>query len=544
MDNFLLKYILFLILAATSTLTHGQMAHNLLIGNAKAITLGNAVTADPPGIDSIHFNPAGLTRLKGKQYEIKFFVGDVAMGGEFQLNNQEVIDRYDQKGFVDPLAGTTTEVEAFAVYIPFVGHTDIPVLAAPLGGVSWNRPGSKFTFANSVYAPMMFGMSRADDDPGRFYGTALSISRLTYFAPSVGYEVTDTLSVGISIGFSYVGVALDLPFRAPTPLLEELTELTDQLCSGSDNPRYFLDAPESILNLNLCGGSVSPFDELFSVAVELDKVVSITYNLGVLWEATNWLTLGFAYLSGTEDILKGPLIIQISEDMTAFATGLADSTILGSNLLFKQLIRDTIHTPEDGTIRNSGQVQLNTPQHVTVGMSVQVLPRLKVNLDVKWTETSVWDNLTFKFDEKIGLFDLFFVAGVEGTFGDRLEVPRGYVDTVNWGIGFEYKYNQKLDLRLGWEPRKTGIPDDKRDYLIPLSDLDVLAVGFSYKLTKHSSFDFAFSHIKAEMFIPTGTSTNGNDTRFNSFVYNPTSGLDTFSFIEITIIETSYRTTF
>ena len=225
-------------------------------------------------------------------------------------------------------------------------------------------------------------------------------------------------------------------------------------------------------------------------------------------------------------------------------TVLAESTILGSDVVLSTFVRDIIHTPVDGLIETTGQIALSNPAHVTAGISLKVLPRLKVNFDVKWTETSVWEELTFRFDEKIGLFELFSVVGIDGAFGDRLVVPRGYVDTVNWGIGFEFAYNQKLDLRLGFEPRKTGIPDNKLDYLIPLGDLDVLAVGFSYKLTRHSSFDFAISHISTEMNIPAGSSSNGNDTRFNNFVFNPTSGLDTFSSIEITIIETSYRTTF
>ena len=545
MKHFILKTLIFFIVALYGAVSYAQMAHNLLIGNAKAITLGNAVTADPPGIDSIHFNPAGLTRLKGHQYELKFIMGDVTIGGAFELNNQDIIAKYEEKGFEDPVANTKTTVDAFAVYLPFVGHTDIPILAAPLGGVSWNREGSKFTFANAVYAPMIFGMSRKDDDPGRFYGRELSITRLTFFSPSVGYQWTDTLSVGLSVGFSYVGVGVDLPYRAPSQLLEELTELTNDLCGRSENPRYFLEISDSILDLDVCRGQLSPFETLFDLEVELEKVVSITYNLGILWEATDWLTLGFAYLSGVADVLKGPLSIQIEkENLLQLVQGLTESTIFGSTLILETFIRDTIHTPVDGLIETTGQVTLNTPQHVTAGISVKVLPRLKVNIDVKWTETSVWKDLTFRFDEKIGLFDLFSIVGVDGAYADRLEVPRGYVDTVNWGIGFEYQYNQKLDLRLGFEPRKTGIPDNRRDYLIPLSDIDVIAVGFSYKLTNHSSFDFAFSHIKSEMFIPTGTSTNGNDIRFNNFVFNPTAGLDTYSSIEITIIETSYRTTF
>ena len=51
------------------TQSHAQLAQNIFIGNPKALALGNAVTADPPGIDAIHFNPAGLAKLLVSKYK-------------------------------------------------------------------------------------------------------------------------------------------------------------------------------------------------------------------------------------------------------------------------------------------------------------------------------------------------------------------------------------------------------------------------------------------------------------------------------------------
>src|SRR5690349_22124527 len=38
-----------------------------------AMSMGNAVTADPPGLDSIHFNPAGLSRLEKNTRSDQFY---------------------------------------------------------------------------------------------------------------------------------------------------------------------------------------------------------------------------------------------------------------------------------------------------------------------------------------------------------------------------------------------------------------------------------------------------------------------------------------
>ena len=130
-----------------SGVAHAQLAQNLLIGNAKALSLGNAVTADPPGIDSIHFNPAGLSRLRGTQYELKFIAADVAVEGEFNSN-----PRYDclfepdtpecPKNTppltpIDPYRNTKSTVDKFAIYLPGKGITSRTFVSSEAPRVVW-----------------------------------------------------------------------------------------------------------------------------------------------------------------------------------------------------------------------------------------------------------------------------------------------------------------------------------------------------------------------------------------------------------------------
>ena len=537
MQNTTIKSIFILSLFLACNASHAQMIQNLLIGNAKAVSLGNAVTADPPGIDSINFNPAGLTRLKGRQYEIKFVAADFSLTGEFQLNSQETKDRYEELGQVDPLANTTSDMGDFAVYLPFVGHTAIPVAAFPLGGVSYNRKGSKFTFANNVYAPMAFGMTRKDDDPGTVYGKELSISRITFFAPSFGYQLTDRISIGLSVGFSYTGLGLDLPFRAPNILIQELGIATDQICGRAGEVRYTLNIP----GLNVCAGKLNSFDTLLDLTAEIDKPVALTYNLGFLWDITDWLTVGALYQSGGNDALKGDIALALTPPVNALLTGIAESQILGSDTLLNTIVRETLDIPEDGVIKSTGHINFPSPKHIALGVSLQALPRLKVNIDVKWTETSSWKSLEFVVDDVPGVLILLDILGLENVTPTGFDFPRDYIDTVNWGFGFEYKYSQKLDLRLGYEPRKTGIPDNRRDFLIPFGDMNIVSVGFSYTISKTRSFDFAIFQLKYEAFLETGSTNTGNDTRNQNIIYNPTAGLDTQMEISATIIEMSYR---
>src|SRR4051794_39281014 len=55
-----------------------------LVTSPIAMALGNAVTADPPGIESIHFNPAGLARLTGYNHVDTLFIASIRAHTAFQ----------------------------------------------------------------------------------------------------------------------------------------------------------------------------------------------------------------------------------------------------------------------------------------------------------------------------------------------------------------------------------------------------------------------------------------------------------------------------
>lgn len=535
MDNMRITaplFVLATLLCGMASHSYAQLGQNLLIGNAKAISLGNAVTADPPGIDSIHFNPAGLTRLKGRQSHLKFIVGDISVVGEFTSNPEydELLATYN---FTDPMANSTSEVKNFALYLPGSGVTEVPVVAAPLGGVSYNPPGSDITFATAAYAPLMLGFTREEEDTGRFYGTKMGLSRITFLSPSIGWKVNDELSLGASIGLSYFGVGLSLDYRAPNVLLGALKGATDDICHGADNGFVFEGIP-----IDICGGEVSPFEKMFTLEVELEKNISTTFNIGLLWEPTEWFTFGFVYQSESNDTLEGDIAVILDQQVVGLFQGLADS-----NVILDQVVDILEVTKNNGVIESTGSINIVLPQHIAAGISVQLTPKIKINVDFKWTETSVWQEFNFKTDETLPILQVLepFIEGVEA---DAIIIPRGYEDASNWAFGVEYQYSDSTAFRAGYEPRNTGIPDDKLDFTIPLGDFDLYSIGLSYRLPDSSVFDLAFAYGKSDQYIPAGSSTNGNDNRGDNFVYNPSAGLDVRSTIEFSILEMSYSSPF
>ena len=59
-----------ILVAGLSNFTHAQLGQDLSV-DLRSLSLGNAVTADPPGISAVHFNPAALAKIDGLQTDVQ-----------------------------------------------------------------------------------------------------------------------------------------------------------------------------------------------------------------------------------------------------------------------------------------------------------------------------------------------------------------------------------------------------------------------------------------------------------------------------------------
>jgi long-subunit fatty acid transport protein len=437
-------------------------------------------------------------------------------------------------------------VSGVAVMLPFMGMTEIPVLAAGLGNFTIENPGRNLTFGTGVYAPIMLGLQREDDDPGVFSARKVGITRLTYFAPTVGLKLTDKLSVGAGIQFSYFGVGLDFDMRFPNLVLGSFDTLQQANCN---------DGSTNIVENIVCGdgdgdgitdGRLDPFGPLASVEAELEQYLSASYSVGLLWEAYPWLTLGMTYMSGSRDRLEGEVNIRYSDAVRGFVNSLANNPEIGF------LVR-TIGVPGELTNdQTDASVVISYPQHLALGASVQVTQALKTNVDIKWTDTAVWDIWEIRFEDKIELL------GVLGTIVDVLDqgttggdisanglyLPRGYQSLWSWAIGFEYQYDDRLVLRAGYEPRGSSIPRDKADLIVPLGKTYLYSAGLGYRWSKDTTIDAALAYITSEQNIPANGSTNSTSTAIDNFIYNPYAGYNMTTSVSVVVGEISIRSTF
>ena len=530
------------LLLMLATQAQAQLAQNLFIGNPKALALGNAVTADPPGIDAIHFNPAGLARLSGRQFEIKGIAGDMSLEAEFQAG-PELQYAFDQfpDSLSDPLVnGQKSELSGTSVMLPFFGLTEIPVLAAATGGVSYEVEDRNMVLATGVFAPMLLGLKREPDDPGVFSGEEVGITRLTYFSPSVGYRVSDTFYVGAALNFSYVGVGLNFDNRQPNFILGAFDTLQQGGCfDGSGNVN------SNPLNDIICTGSLSPFQTMTFIESEFERGLSTTFNVGVLWEMEPWLTLGMTYMSGARDKINGDVRIEYSQGLQGFVNNLAqDPTLIG--LIARGVGLDQISVDE------TASMVLEYPQHFSMGASIKVTPRFKTNIDVKWTDTAVWNEWDNQLESPVpilGVLGSIVESLDQGTTGgaigaDGLLLPRGYESVWTWAIGLEYQYTDRLAFRLGYEPRGSSIPENKRDLFVPIGETQLYSTGFSFHWSKDTFIDGALGYVHSEQNIASNGSTNATSTAIDNFIYNPYAGYNMKTELSVIVGEISIRSTF
>lgn len=508
-----------LLVAGMGGVANAQLTHNITLGNPKALALGNAVTADPPGVDSIHFNPAGLARIKGRERSLKLIAAHMVLEADIGRQHTDGLEQAFEDTYCadsrdcferDPVENTHSETSDPVVMLPGAGIKSVPAMIVPFGGVAFEDPDYGWTFATAMYSPEAIGYERDEDDPAAYQGYKVSTTRLTYFSPSLGVAINDELMIGGSVGFSWQGVGVHTKFRAP--------EQTLQFVAGTFNQ----EAVQNIIDLSLLG----PYDNVGNLELELDNPLSLSFNLGALWTPAPWVTFGVVYQSEGKSDLEGSYYMKNTPEFQETTQGIVDEALL--NGLISTLSGASLNNKpvEKGSVK----LEYSTPQSLAVGTSVHVLPAWKLNVDVKWIDYSVWDSLDFKFDKPVDFLTIGSaietLAGEDDSDPDELRMPRNYEDAVSYAIGVEHQYNDTLVLRAGYEPRKSSIPDSSIDLLVPLGEADLYSVGFGYSLDRYSRVEAAFGYLKSSFDVAAGVSKNANGTKAGDVVYNPYAYLD------------------
>ena len=540
-----------IVLTGCSSAAFAQLGTNLSV-DVRSLALGNAVTADPPGISAVHFNPAALTKIEGLQTDMQGIIANFDIQREFTVPAGYNVFGYSDDpmvcndgpevtadictDFKDKVSG---DVEYASLYVPvlkkMVDFGAGQPIAAPTMGIAYNPPGSKATFASAVYAPLIAGFGAENGNPGNFMGQQVALERITHLSPTVGYQVSDELSIGGGVGMSYQAIGLKSDLRFPNELIGMLRMIDEVVCTPfKENSDIITD----ILLLGMCNTEegMNPFGKFGQMELALEQSLSPSYNLGVLWEPREDFSFGMVYQSAAKMRMKGRYRIHNAKAPQEMIKGLMSSPtgqILAAILGFPNAVPNS----ESGLV----SMDFEYPQHVQAGIKYKVMPDLQINFDVGWTDYRAWDKFRFEFDRQISALKIAKLLS-ENVTDNSLALPLKFTSPWNWGIGIEYSATDRLKLRAGYEPRSTSIPDGKRNTMVPINGAQLFGMGIGYRFDADTDLDLSIGFLRSKDNIPANASSLANLTGVNNLIFNPYAGLNVKTDTKITILGLNYRT--
>ncbi|MDZ7832220.1 MAG: outer membrane protein transport protein [Desulfobacterales bacterium] len=500
--------------------SHATFTEQIAI-TSKAISLANTVTAYPPGLMSVHYNPAGLSELpEGKTFEQGFVIPWIRNTIKFEADEdfEGFFDTWGpQEGQIhDPVAGEEDTNSSGVMYLPIYDDT-INFLVGPTAGLASRSEGSRWTFAIGNYVPFGGGFNFKSDSPVRWGGRTLYQQHLIYAAPAVSFQATPTLSLGMTVGMGQTAMGARVTQRSPN----ELVALTRTLGNATEK-LYIPIVSDLTLPPPWFGGGVGPYDQVASFEFNVRDDFSPNYNLGLLWQPKEWFSFGATYQSPIEIEMSGGFTFNYSEIWQRFMAWNGSSPLT-------LMIAGMLDLPTTGVPFQTGTatVDLTLPQRLQAGFMLKPTKRLRLMLDLHWADWSVQEEQRIHMDQRIQLLRTVKLLGY--TEGDQdLVIRNEFEDSIHASVGMEYQLTEKLALRGGYSYRPTSVQDHLRDVMANVfPDLHFFGAGVGLTLPNKHEIDVGLGFLyQPSNKIPNNTSDNLNSTDFFKPVYNPYAGLD------------------
>lgn len=531
--------------------SHAVFNENLGV-DTRATSLANTCVADPPGIMSIHYNPAGLSMLdEGQTYfndltlpylrrtgtftpdpDFKGFMngywGNDPLKYPTYYQGRENDPNSDHGG-PDPLNNTSGTNSSGRMYIPFYKPVNF-VIGSNMGYASREKD-SKWTFAFGNYAPYGGGIvEKHSNSPLSFGAKSMYAQHLIYAAPSASLAVSDTFSVGVSVGMGQRAVGASSDMRSPSDM-QALTRVLGDATESLEIPVV----SEQTYPPPWYGGGVGPYEKFASMNLDVRDDFSPSINLGFLWRPRPWFSYGLCYQSECKAELSGKYSLRYSKQYQRMVkwNGSSPMTVQSAGMLDQPI---TPVAEQTGTLT----MEQVFPMRVQTGVMLRPIDNLKLLFDIQYANwAAVEEKDVARFDQRIQLLRM---AKMVGYMYDAYTfvVERNMRDTWHWSIGAEYELNDKLTLRCGYERRPSSLQKDLMDtsYFIP--DANLFGIGLGIKYPDGVNFNIALGWLTAHNFtVPNNTSTNLNSLDFTQ-TGSMYPGLDYHQDLDICMLQFSW----
>lgn len=426
-----------LLLAGAPSLAAAAAAQGFGVYEHNTCAMGRAgVAAAAPCADgsAIFFNPAGLGALPGNRLSI----GATLIGA--------------QGGYTDDILGQRTDLDNPLIPVPnfYFTHALNPQLTVGIG----------------AYAP--YGLETkwpTENFPGRFLGYNTAI-RSIYIQPTVGYQVSPKLKLGI--GVAYITSHLELHQR---------TDLSTQVVPASLGALIGLPAGTRFSALGIPTGtdfadatldaSGSGFAVNFGAIIQLSDRVSI---------GGHWLTrrtidyAGDASFTPVSTGLVLPVNLGTCPGPTCIPAGTPVDALLGAQFAPGGALAD-------GNVKTA----ITMPPQGTIGFNYRATDNLTVMADYQYVVWGWFSSILVDF-ENPGTPDLTLSPSSKDTHGFR--------------FGTEYRFSPKVQLRGGYLYHTAASPPQFVTPLLPESARNEFTIGAGIELTPKLHADLGYQYIR------------------------------------------------
>ena len=379
---------------------------------------GTAVASPCADGSAIFFNPAGLAGAAKGQWTLSGGVTAIAPSG----------------GFTDDATGLSTDLESIVIPVPALYFH---------GGLT-----DKLSIGIGAFAPYGLTTKWPENSQVRFLGYRSTI-RAIYIQPTVAYQLHKMVKVGAGFDVNLLHLALE----------RRVDLFTQQAAPGVTFGNLGFQAGTDIADVELTGNGTG-----------------VGYHLGVIFEPSDRVSFGLRYLSRQKvevesaeakiDQVYTGIILPAGNPLSAPA-GTPLDTILAAQF------RGTGPLQDQG-----GRTALRMPEQLTAGVMVKPIEKLKLLLDVTYTNWKVFDTVAIITD-RLPQSNLIEDAGA----------------TTAWRYGAEYAVGEHSVLRGGYLFHDAALPAGSVTPNLPEGKRSEFTIGFGTRLSGSLRADLAYQYI-------------------------------------------------
>lgn len=307
---------------------------------------------------------------------------------------------------------------------------------------------SDLRFGFGIYTPYGLGLEYDDDWKGRYITTSTDVKVLN-FSPALSWRASDKLNLGAGIDLQYLDATLAnaVDFGTICYAYESYGYLPGGYCAGEGMVPQGSDGSQTLTGSNWALG----------------------YSLGLTYDIDALTRFGMSFHSATRHDIEG------------------DSDFEGTPTALQAM---------DMFTDTGGQLELELPETLSLGLSRQVSPQLMLLADATWTRWSRYDALVVEFDNNT----------------PTSSSPQNWNDTWRFSVGGNYRVNERWLLRAGFSHDPSPIPDAQHlSPRVPDTTRNWLSLGSRTRINSEMGLDMALAYTLPQSYRIDNTDSQGHN---------------------------------